>query len=182
MLEPPVGTEVFILTRAVPPTVYDETAGQLVDGPSLVVADVASTVAAGGVSLVAADGASLVAADGASLVATGAGALTMTDWSTVRHSPLMMTILVLAGMGTTVLFLLGLVAYRRRRTPPYLLITLALAALVVRTVVGLGTVYGHVPMGVHHLVEHGLDFLIALFLLSAVYLSGPRSSETSEFG
>jgi hypothetical protein len=81
-------------------------------------------------------------------------------------------IIALAGVGTTVLFLIGATAYRDRRSTPYLLITLALGALVVRTVVGLGTVFGAVPMGVHHLVEHGLDFFIAASLLAAVYRSG----------
>ncbi|GEM_PF-503843 len=151
MLEPPAPTEVFIPSRPVPPGVYGERTP-----PVDRVVDVLGTT------------------DAAALLA-------MTDWSAARHSPLLMTVLVLAGIGTTLLFLLGVVAYRRRRTRPYLLITLALAALVVRTVVGLGTVYGHVPMGLHHLVEHGLDFLIAVFLLTAVYLSGPRSSG-EEFG
>ena len=102
---------------------------------------------------------------------------TLTDWSELRYSPILLSILFLAGLGTTVLFVLGTIAYSRRRSVPYLLITLALGALVVRTVVGLGTALGHVPMGVHHLVEHGLDFVIAALLLAAIYRSGSTSWE-----
>ena len=106
--------------------------------------------------------------------------LSLMAWPEVRDSPLLLTILVLAGIGTTVLFLLGVVAYRRRRTTPYLLITLALGALVVRTVVGLGTVFEVVPMGLHHLVEHGLDFVIAVLLLLAISRSGSVAVEEND--
>ncbi len=95
-----------------------------------------------------------------------------TNWPAVRYSPLLLGLLAFAALGTTVLFWLGTVAYRRRRSTPYLLVVLALSALVVRTIVGLGTVLGIVPMGVHHLVEHGLDVLIAVVLLAAVYQGG----------
>ena len=108
------------------------------------------------------------------------GPLSLLAWPEVRDSPLLLTVLVLAGIGTTVLFLLGVVAYRRRRSTPYFLITLALGALVFRTIVGLGTVFGHVPMGLHHLVEHGLDFLIAVLLLFAIYRSGSVAVERSD--
>ena len=108
------------------------------------------------------------------------GLLSLLAWPEVRHSPLLFAILLLAGIGTTVLFVLGVIAYRRRRSTPYLLITLALGALVVRTVVGLGTVLGAVPMGLHHLVEHGLDFLIAVLLLCAIYQSGSTTVENSD--
>ena len=106
---------------------------------------------------------------------------TLTDWSEVRDSPILLTILLLAGLGTAILFLLGVIAYLRRRSLPYLLITLALGALVVRTIVGFGTVFGHIPMGVHHLVEHGLDFLIAILLLAAIYRSGSTSWDEQEY-
>lgn len=96
------------------------------------------------------------------------------QWPGVRGSVPLLAVILLAGIGTTVLFLIGAAAYSRRRTTPYLLLTVALGALVARTVVGLGTVVGVVPMPVHHLVEHGIDFLIAALILSAVYLSGVR--------
>ncbi len=88
-------------------------------------------------------------------------------------APVLVGVIILAVLGTTALFLAGVVAYSRRRTPRYLLITVVLGLLVARSVVGLGTVLGVVPMTAHHLVEHGFDFLIAVLILYAVYRSGP---------
>lgn len=98
--------------------------------------------------------------------------LQWTQWPAPEYTPVLLAVIALATLGTVGLFLIGLVAYSRRRTPRYLLVTLALGALVVRTVVGLGTVLGIVPMTAHHLVGHGLDFLIAVLILAAAYLTG----------
>ncbi|WP_331235864.1 DUF7471 family protein [Natronorarus salvus] len=96
------------------------------------------------------------------------------------HSPALLSVLGLAALGTTAVFVLGLVAYRRRPTRPYLLVTLALGMLVARTVVGLATVFGYVSMPAHHVVEHGLDFLIAVSVLCAVYTAGSAETSPSE--
>lgn len=111
-------------------------------------------------------------------------AVAFASWPEVRFSPVLLVVLLLAGVGTTALFLIGLAAYRRRRSRTYLLITLALGTLVVRTVVGLGTVFGVVPMGVHHLVEHTFDFLIAAVLLAAIYYQrrGPSPAPADGYG
>lgn len=95
------------------------------------------------------------------------------DWIDPGYSPFLIAVILLAGIGTTVLFLVSVIAYRQRRTPRYLLISAALAALVIRTVIGLGTILGMVPMTVHHLTSHSLDFLVAAVILYAVYRSGP---------
>jgi hypothetical protein len=98
-------------------------------------------------------------------------------WIRPEYAPVLFAGLVLAGVGTISLFCIGLVAYRRRPTTQYLLITVALGALVARTVVGWGTAFGMVPMTVHHVVEHGLDFFVAVVVLYAVYRKGsPRST------
>lgn len=96
------------------------------------------------------------------------------EWVAPPYAPFLLAGLVLAGLGTISLFALSVVAYRRRMESRYLLIAVALGALAARTVVGWGTVFGIVPMTVHHLVEHTLDFLIALLVLYAVYRSGPQ--------
>lgn len=96
-------------------------------------------------------------------------------WLDPQLAPVLLVVIVLAAVGTTILFCCGLVAYSRRRSPRYLLITAVLGLLVVRSVVGLGTVFGVVPMTVHHLVEHGFDFAIAVLVLYAVYRSGPMA-------
>ncbi len=96
-----------------------------------------------------------------------------TAWPGVHGDPLLIAVILLAGTGTTALFLLSAVALYRRRTRRYLLVTLAVGALAARSVVGLGTVMGIVPMATHHIVEHGLDFLIAVLILCAVYTNAP---------
>jgi len=93
-------------------------------------------------------------------------------WLDPQLAPVLVAIIVLATIGTATLFVVSVVAYARRRTVRYCLITVVLGVLVVRSVTGLGTVFGLVPMTLHHLVEHGCDFLIALLLLYVVYRSG----------
>lgn len=76
---------------------------------------------------------------------------------------------VLAGVGSGVLLALALAGFFRRRTRSYLLIMLALAALTARTAIG-GLAMLQVLAGdPHHLFEHGLDVLIALLLIAAIY-------------
>jgi uncharacterized membrane protein len=101
------------------------------------------------------------------------------EWLDPQLAPVLIAVIVLAVIGTTALFVVGLVAYSRRRTTRYCLITVVLGVLVVRSVTGLGTVLGLVPMTVHHLVEHGFDFLIAVLVLYAVYRSGPTTETDS---
>lgn len=100
-----------------------------------------------------------------------------TAWPEVYYSVPLLSIILLAGIGTTVLFLISTIAYRQRRTPQYLLIMVALSALVLQSFIGAGTVFGVVPMIAHHLIEHTLDLLIAVLVLYAVYRSGPDHSQ-----
>ncbi|RQG92757.1 hypothetical protein EA462_00555 [Natrarchaeobius halalkaliphilus] len=99
-------------------------------------------------------------------------------WLDPQLAPVLLAVIVLAAIGTTILFGCGIVAYSRRRTRRYLLITLVLGLLVARSLVGLGTVFGLVPMTVHHLVEHGADVTIAALVLYAVYRSGPTTTRS----
>jgi hypothetical protein len=94
-------------------------------------------------------------------------------WLSGTEAALLLAVLGLATLGTTALFLVGLVGYRRRRTTVYLLLTLALALLVSRSIIGFGTAMGVVPMSVHHIIEHGSDFAIATLVLYALYRTGP---------
>lgn len=97
------------------------------------------------------------------------------DWPGVQASVFLLTVIVLAGVGTTVVFGLSIVAYRRRREKSYLLISVAIGLLVLRTFVGFGTVRGVTPMLYHHLVEHTFDFLIAALVLGAAYVGGLKA-------
>ncbi|ELY48408.1 DUF7471 family protein [Natronorubrum sulfidifaciens] len=103
-------------------------------------------------------------------------------WLDPQLAPVLLGVIVLAVIGTTILFCCGVVAYLRRGSTRYLLITIVLGLLVARSIVGLGTVFGVVPMTVHHLVEHGTDFTIAVLILFAVYRSGPFSDRAEDGG
>ncbi len=98
------------------------------------------------------------------------------EWVSSAVAPFLFAGLVLAGLGTITLFCIGLTALHRRRSLPYLLITLALGALVLRTVIGWGTAVGVVPMTIHHFLEHGLDCFVAVLLLGTVYQSRSQRS------
>jgi hypothetical protein len=94
------------------------------------------------------------------------------DWLGTGEALALLVVLALATLGTLALFVVAVLATRRRRTVPYLLLCTAIGLLVVRSVVGIGTVLGRVPMPAHHLVEHTSDFLIAALVLGAVYAVG----------
>lgn len=99
-------------------------------------------------------------------------------WAGVYESRLILGAIVLAGLGTAVLFLVSVSAFLQRRTTQYALICAAVGALLFRSILGAGTVFGVVPMPVHHLVEHTLDFLIAGLVLLAAYI-GRTSNESA---
>jgi arginine exporter protein ArgO len=82
-------------------------------------------------------------------------------------------IVLLAALGTGALFVVSLLAYRQRQSRTYLLVTAAVGALVLRSVVGIGTVLGYTPMFAHHIVEHTFDFLIAALILYAALRRTP---------
>ncbi|MFC6717326.1 hypothetical protein ACFQGT_05455 [Natrialbaceae archaeon GCM10025810] len=82
------------------------------------------------------------------------------------------TLLILSALGSVAVFALSFSALRRRRSLPYLLITAALGALVLRPVVGTGTVLGYVPMPLHHVISHSIDAVIAALLIAAIVAVG----------
>lgn len=60
-------------------------------------------------------------------------------------------------------------AYVRRRSRSYLLVTLALSTLLVRSATGLLSIAGVAPVTAFETLEHGLDVVMVALLLSAVY-------------
>jgi hypothetical protein len=84
------------------------------------------------------------------------------DW------PLVVALCV-AGLGSAVLTGAALVVFKRRRRRPYLLVALALAALLARTVVAALSLHGSLPAQSHHLLEHSLDVVMAGLVIAAVY-------------
>lgn len=83
----------------------------------------------------------------------------------------MLSTLALATVGSATLVALALVALGRRRSVPYLLVTLALGTLFARAAVGWLTHSNVLVATTHHLAEHGLDALTALLLLGAIVVA-----------
>lgn len=78
-------------------------------------------------------------------------------------------VLLLAGIGSAALVALAGLALYRRRSHSYLLVTIALGTLLVRTFLGGVTVGGLMSMQTHHVLEHVLDALVIGLLFAAVY-------------
>lgn len=81
----------------------------------------------------------------------------------------LLLILAIASVGTTILLALALLAFTQRRSQPYLLIALAIAALFLRTVVAGLSMVGVLPTTSHHLFEHALDVVIVVLIIVAIY-------------
>jgi diacylglycerol kinase len=96
------------------------------------------------------------------------------------HSLPRATGLVFAGIASAGLLGLALAAYLRRRSGSYLLILLALGALLARSLVGLGTVLGRISQPQHHLLEHALDVGMAALVIAAVYYARTVTPDTPE--
>lgn len=78
-------------------------------------------------------------------------------------------VLGLAGLGSTAVVALALVALARRRSWSYFLVAAALGTLLARTSLGALSMAGVLAFDAHHLPEHALDVLLIALLLGAVY-------------
>lgn len=81
----------------------------------------------------------------------------------------LLVVLGLAAVGSALVVGLAVVALSRRRSWPYLLVTLALATVLTRTFLGALTMGGTLTLGGHHTMEHALDVVMIALLLGAVY-------------
>ena len=86
-------------------------------------------------------------------------------------SPALSLLLVVGGLGAALVAGLALAALSRRRSVPYLLIALAVLAVLSRAVVGVVSLQGGLDPGTHHLVEHGLDVVMVALVVAAVVLA-----------
>jgi len=78
-------------------------------------------------------------------------------------------VLAVSALATTLLCAVGVAAYRRRGSVSYLLVTLALAVLAARPLLGGLAMVGTVSPAAHHTLEHGADAVIVLLVLGAAY-------------
>lgn len=92
---------------------------------------------------------------------------------------ILVPVLVLAGMTSAGLVSLGVVAYFYRQSRSYLLVMLALLTLVVKAGLGSLVLVQSVSMEVHHLFEHLLDVLMAVFLLASIYYARTTTPEVT---
>ncbi|MDZ7746579.1 MAG: hypothetical protein U5K28_08745 [Halobacteriales archaeon] len=79
---------------------------------------------------------------------------------------------VLLGVGTVAAGLVvavALAALLQRRSIPYLLVTLALASVLARALVGVALALGVFPDETHHTLEHALDAVMVGLVIAAVY-------------
>lgn len=95
--------------------------------------------------------------------------LTVLTLSISQADVILFCLIVVAGLAAAVLMSLGLVAFSRRKSRSYLLVFLALCTLVCKALAGGLTIAGILPTDLHHTVEHGLDLVMAILLIAAVY-------------
>lgn len=97
------------------------------------------------------------------------------------HGPDLATLVVLtvAAAATALVAGLAVAAFVQRRSRPYLLIALALSTLVARTALGIGAYTPMLDSADHHLLEHGLDVVMAALVIAAVYLVRSTPSEVA---
>lgn len=82
---------------------------------------------------------------------------------------LLSLVLALAGLGSAFVIGLALAALARRRSWSYLLVTLALAALLARTAVATLAMSGLLLPTTHHTLEHVLDVAMTALVVAAVF-------------
>ena len=88
---------------------------------------------------------------------------------TVVVEPILSVAVVLGGLSSAVVVALAVAALLRRRSASYLLVSLALGTLLARSAVAVVAMNGLFSNATHHVVEHGLDVLMAGLVLAAVY-------------
>lgn len=92
---------------------------------------------------------------------------------------MLVPILVFGVLTSAVLVSLGVVAYSYRQSRSYLLVVLALTTLVVKACLGGLAILQWLPMDSHHLFEHLLDVVMALFLIASIYYARTTPSEVT---
>jgi hypothetical protein len=89
----------------------------------------------------------------------------------------LLAVVSVAALGAAVLFGLAFAAFVRRRSRPYLLLVVALAALLGRSAVVGAAALGWLSPTDHHLFEHGLDVVLVALVVAAVYYARTVSRE-----
>lgn len=91
-------------------------------------------------------------------------------------------VLLAGGLGAAAVLGLALAALVRRRSPPYLLVALAVATILARTLVAGAAIEGLLPAEDHHLAEHALDVAMVALVIAAVYAARTPPADAHEDG
>lgn len=100
-------------------------------------------------------------------------------------SGLLPLVLLVAALGSALVIAIALAALARRRSLSYFLVTVALATMLTRTLVGILGVNNVISELPHHVIEHGLDIFTVIVLLGAVYAArtvDPRTDALADGG
>lgn len=89
-------------------------------------------------------------------------------------------VLSIAGIASALLLSLAVAAFVQRRSSLYLLIVLALGALVARSAAAGFTVIGLLPPDQHHVFEHRLDVVMASLVIGAIYYARTVSKDPDQ--
>ena len=92
------------------------------------------------------------------------------------YDSMLAVLLAVGGLCAAGVVGLALSALVQRRSWPYLLVALALGALLVRVVAGVGYMHGSLSPETHHLLEHGLDVAMAALVIAAVAFARETSA------
>ena len=97
--------------------------------------------------------------------------------STLQTNTVLFWLLVLTGATSAILISLAIVALLRRQSRSYFFIVIALGTLICKVFAGGLTIVELLPSDLHHTMEHGLDLIMGLLLLAAIYAArtAPRS-------
>lgn len=87
-------------------------------------------------------------------------------------------ILAIAGLGAGLLVAVSSLAVFRRRSLPYVLVTLAIGTLLLRSFLGTVMLGGLVSGHSHHFLEHVLDVLVVGLLFTAVHTARRIEDDT----
>lgn len=98
----------------------------------------------------------------------------------------LVVVLAVTTVGSAILGSIAGMALYRRRSLPYFLVTVAIGTLLLRSLLGIGTLGGLTSMATHHLLEHLLDAVVIGLLFAAVYVARstddrPEPSSEAEY-
>ena len=79
------------------------------------------------------------------------------------------TFIGLGGVVAAILTTLAVVAFLQRRSRVYMFVALAVGTLAAKAFIGIATIIGLLSAAHHHTIEHGLDLVMGICIVCAIY-------------